>query len=76
LLVGAPYDDTTATNAGIVYLFHTNGTLLTTITKPPAINRQFGASITTLGNDRIAVGSADSWSSWKRRPKSAAGSWV
>jgi hypothetical protein len=64
LLVGAPYDDTTATNAGIVYLFHTNGTLLTTITNPPAITGGFGASITTLGDDRIAVGLADSWSSY------------
>src|SRR6476619_3453993 len=34
VLIGARYDDTTATNAGAVYLFHTNGTLLTTFTNP------------------------------------------
>jgi hypothetical protein len=57
VLIGASFDDITATNAGIVYLFHTNGTLLTTITKPPAIIGGFGADIATLGNNRIAVGS-------------------
>jgi hypothetical protein len=63
VLVGAPYDDTTATNAGIVYLFHTNGTLLTTITNPnPAFasypEGQFGSAIATLGSDRVAIGSS------------------
>jgi hypothetical protein len=57
ILISAPWDDTTATNAGIVYLFHTNGTLLTTITKPTAVVGGFGEYITTLGNNRIAVGS-------------------
>jgi hypothetical protein len=38
-------------------LFHTNGTLLTTIAKPPAVYGEFGSSITTLGNDRIVIGS-------------------
>jgi FG-GAP repeat len=57
VLISAPYDDTTATNAGVVYLFHTNGTLLTTITKPTAVVGGFGEAIATLGNNRIAVGS-------------------
>jgi hypothetical protein len=64
VLIGAPYDDTTATNAGAVYLFHTNGTSLTTFTNPnPAsvsslyYGEQFGCAIATLGNDRVLIGS-------------------
>src|SRR5262245_58535883 len=34
VLIGATSDDNMATNAGIAYLFHTNGTLLTTFTNP------------------------------------------
>ena len=63
VLIGARYDDTTATNAGAVYLFHTNGTLLTTFTNPipasifPYSDEQFGSAITTLGSDRVVIGS-------------------
>jgi hypothetical protein len=63
VLIGARYDDTSATNAGAVYLFHTNGTLLTTFTNPiPALifpygDEQFGSAVATLGNDRVVVGS-------------------
>jgi len=65
VLVGAPYDDTTATNAGAVYLFHTNGTMLTTFTNPnPAstyyaqyLGQQFGGTIATLGSDRVLISS-------------------
>jgi hypothetical protein len=63
VLIGARYDDTTATNAGAVYLFHTNGTLLKTITNPiptvtlPYADEQFGSAIATLGSDRVVVGS-------------------
>ena len=62
VLVGAPYDDLTGTNSGAVYLFHTNGTLLTTFTNPnPASlyldGDQFGCAIATLGNDRVLIGS-------------------
>jgi len=49
------------TNAASVHLFHTNGTLLATITKPPGIMTEFGTSITTLGNDRIVIGSQNSY---------------
>jgi hypothetical protein len=59
ILVGAPYDDTTATNAGAVYLFHTNGTLLTTFTNPSP-SGGFGGAITTLGSDRVVIGSSES----------------
>lgn len=57
LVIGALGDDTGATDAGIVYLYHTNGTLLTTITNPlPSTEDFFGWSVTTLGTDRIIVG--------------------
>lgn len=60
LLVGAPYDDTAATNAGAVYLFHANGTLLATFTNPnPAIG-PIGGAIATLGSDRVVIGSSGS----------------
>jgi hypothetical protein len=63
VLIGAQYDDTTATNAGAVYLFHTNGTLLTTFTNPnpayviPYGEDQFGCAIAALSNDRVVIGS-------------------
>ena len=63
LLIGARYDDTTTTNAGAVYLFHTNGALLTTFTNPipafifPCADEQFGSAIATLGSDRVVIGS-------------------
>jgi hypothetical protein len=66
LLIGAPFDDTSSTNGGAVYLYHTNGALLRTLTNPaPAYTAllgfvtgdQFGASLAALGMDRIIVGS-------------------
>src|SRR5262249_41634976 len=53
LLVGAP----SSTNNGAVYLYHTNGTLLATFTNQPP--NQVGNSITTLGIDRVVIGSSD-----------------
>jgi hypothetical protein len=38
-------------------LFHTNGTLLTTFTKPHTFGGEFGSAIATLGTDRVAIGS-------------------
>jgi hypothetical protein len=66
VLIGAQYDDTTATNAGAVYLFHTNGSLLTTFTNPhpayvsPYADNQFGCALATLGGDRVVIGSPQS----------------
>lgn len=54
--VGAPHDAPTATNIGAVYLFHTNGTLLTTFTNPYLLG-SFGGAITTLGSDRVLISS-------------------
>jgi hypothetical protein len=60
VLVGAPNyigNPTPPTNAAAVYLFHTNGTLLSTFSKPPEFGGEFGSSITTLGSDRVAISS-------------------
>ena len=57
VLIGAPYDDTGAANAGAAYLFSTNGTLLTTFTNPtPVSGAQFGFSVTAVGSDRALIG--------------------
>lgn len=57
VLVGAHQDDLGWDDAGAVYLFNTNGTLLKTLSKPtPKAADNFGLSIASLGNDRILVG--------------------
>ena len=57
VLIGAHLDTTGAKGSGSVYLFSTNGTLLTTITNPtPALNDGFGISVAVLGNDRLLIG--------------------
>jgi hypothetical protein len=60
VLIGAPGNDTVTASAGAVYLFNTNGTLLTTFTNPiPANNDGFGTSVTAVGSDRVLVGAID-----------------
>lgn len=57
LVIGAYQDDTGAADAGIAYLYRTNGALLTTFTNPaPAAADYFGVSVTTVGADRVLVG--------------------
>jgi len=58
VLIGAPFDDTGAADAGIAYLFDAlSGALLTTFDNPtPAPGDQFGASLAAGGN-LVAVGS-------------------
>ena len=59
VLIGAPGDHTGALQAGAVYLFSTNGLLLTTITNPaPAASDWFGQAVTAVGNDRVAIGAS------------------
>ena len=56
VLMGAPWHDTGATDAGAAYLFSTNGTLLTTFTKPtPVANDWFGISVAAVGSDRVLI---------------------
>jgi hypothetical protein len=57
VLIGAPWDNTGGDNAGSVYLFNTNGTLLTTVNHPsPAAHNFFGWSIAALGSDFLIIG--------------------
>ncbi len=56
VLIGAPGDDTGATDAGTVYLFATNGTLLTTFTNPTSASASFGWSVAAVGADRVLIG--------------------
>jgi hypothetical protein len=59
VLIGAPGDDTGATDAGAAYLFSTNGILLTTFTNPaPAVRDWFGYSVTGVGTERVLIGAA------------------
>jgi hypothetical protein len=49
--------DSYGSGLGQVFLFNTNGTLLTTITNPaPGIQNYFSHSIAAVGADRIVVG--------------------
>jgi hypothetical protein len=58
VLIGAHLDSTGSGNAGIAYLFSTNGALLVTLTNPtPANSDAFGASVAAVGTDRLFIGS-------------------
>ena len=56
-VIGAPYDDTGATDTGAVYIFDaTTGSLLRTLTNPtPAAGDYFGSSVFVSGNN-VVVG--------------------
>jgi hypothetical protein len=59
ILISAIADDTGGTDAGAVYLFRTNGALLTTFTNPmPAQTFVFGIRIAAVGNDRLLITAA------------------
>jgi hypothetical protein len=55
VLIGSPYDDTGAVNAGAAYLFDGNGTLLTTFTNPASAASGFGSSVAAVGTDRVLI---------------------
>ena len=62
VLIGGPADPSkSAPFLASVYLFGTNGTLLTTITNPtPAVHNAFGIfGIAAVGRDRVIVGAPD-----------------
>lgn len=57
VLIGAPYRDAGALNAGAAYLFNTDGALLTTFSNPtPADDDHFGTTVASLGTDRVLIG--------------------
>jgi hypothetical protein len=56
-LIGAPADDTGATDAGAAYLYDLSGTLLQTFTNPaPTASDQFGRTLTAVGANRVLIG--------------------
>jgi hypothetical protein len=56
VLIGASGDDTGAYNAGVAYLFGTNGALLTTFTNPtPAADDWFGSAVAVVGTDQVLI---------------------
>jgi hypothetical protein len=61
VVVGAPYDDTGATNAGTGYVFDaTTGTLLSTLVNPtPAASDSFGSSVAIWDNAVVVGAYAD-----------------
>jgi hypothetical protein len=57
VLIGANRDNTGSTAAGAVYLFATNGSLLTAFTNPaPAADENFGIALAALHADRVIIG--------------------
>lgn len=57
VIISARSDDTGAENAGVAYLYGTNGTLLTTFTNPiPKAGASFGEAIVVAGNNRVLIG--------------------
>jgi len=70
VIIGAFEEDSFAPEGGVVYLFRTNGALLTTITNPsPAhtgigLPDNFGSAVAAVG-DRILVGSSHEGTWWE-----------
>lgn len=61
VLIGAPQKNTGATQAGVAYLFNTNGTLLFTFTNPvPVAGDNFGTALAAVGTDRVLISAIDS----------------
>lgn len=67
VIIGTPGDHLIENYAGAVYLFDTNGTLLTTITNPaPSIYDAFGSSLAMLGSDKVIIGADYDSLGWLR----------
>ena len=57
VLVGAPADSSLTTNAGVAWLFDTNGTAVAVFKNPtPAVGELFGYAVAALGPDRVVIG--------------------
>jgi hypothetical protein len=60
VLIGAPQNNTGATQAGVAYLFNTNGALIFTFTNPvPVASDNFGTSVAAVGNDHLLISAID-----------------
>jgi len=56
ILIGAESDDTAVVDGGAAYLFTTNGTLLSTITKPGAVaGDRFGNFVAALDTNQVLI---------------------
>jgi hypothetical protein len=56
VLIGACFADTSASDAGMAYLFGIHGDLLTTFTNPePASGDWFGWSVASVGTDHMLI---------------------
>ncbi len=56
VVIGAYGQDAGATEAGAAYLFHTNGTLVTTFSSPsPGVYDHFGAGVAGVGSDKVLI---------------------
>lgn len=59
VLIGAPFEDTGATNAGAAYLFDTSGNLLQSYFNPtPVAADSFGNSVAIVG-DKVVIGATN-----------------
>ena len=59
VLIGAASDDSDATDAGAVYLFNTDGVLLSTFHNPaPAYGDAFGNAVAAVGAGKILIGAS------------------
>jgi plastocyanin len=57
VLIGNPVHKESGVSAGVVYLYHTNGTQLLQINNPyPASGDNFGASLASINNTHILIG--------------------
>ena len=68
LVVGAPFDDTGATNAGSAYVYQLSGIgpriPIATLTNPtPAANDRFGAAVAISGS-RVVIGAYQDDTGW------------
>jgi hypothetical protein len=55
VIIGAPYNDTGATNAGAAFIFSANGTLLLTITNPTPSVAHFGSGVAVSAEHRLLI---------------------
>lgn len=59
VVICAPGDDTTGTDAGSAYVFNVNGTLLATLNNPaPATDDRFASRLAAFGPEGVIIGAA------------------
>lgn len=56
VLIGAAGESSAVNGAGAVYLFHTNGNLLTSLTNPSPSSESLGVALTVIDADKLLIG--------------------